>query len=109
MKAGAPRLNVVDMLARAQDAQRHNRTKFSFIAKPTQDLFQAFDVLIAAGVLTKVGGLGPVRWGVRRFECTLRYLEGSRLTSLKSTPHRACSYAEVGRRAREGSGAVLLL
>lgn len=111
MRLGAPRLSVLEILGRAQDAQRHHKIKFSLAAKPTQDLFQAFDTLIDVGVLAKVGGLGPAHGhgGVRRYECTLRYLEGASLVSLKAVPRRACTYAELSRRARLGTGVAFLL
>ena len=102
----------VALLRRAQDAQRHHHLTFSFVAAPSQDLTRALRLLVRLGLVAHVRATAPQGVGpraLRHVTCTLRYWEGEPLVGVMATPMRVCSYHDLSRRAKLGTGVVLML
>jgi hypothetical protein len=102
----------VALLRRAQDAQRHHHLTFTFVAAPSSDLTRALRLLVRLGLVAHVRAATPRGGGPRvprPITCTLRYWEGEPLVGVMSTPMRICSYHDLARRAKLGTGAALLL
>ena len=102
----------VAILRRAQDAQRHHHLTFSFVAVPSRDLTRALRLLVRLGLVAHVRAMAPRGVGPlapRHVTCTLRYWEGEPLVGVMATPMRICSYHDLTRRTKLGTGLVLLL
>lgn len=102
----------VALLRRAQDAQRHRYLTFTFVAAPSQDLARALRLLVRLGLVAHVRAAVPYGGGAsspRPVTCTLRYWEGEPLVGVVTTPMRLCSYHDLTRRVKLGTGVVLLV
>ena len=100
------------LLKMAQDAQRHHRITFTFVARPTADLRRALAVLGRLGLVAHVQVRPPRRplpTEPRMITCALRYWEGQPLVGVVTTPRRPCSYHDLARREQLGGGGALLL
>ena len=102
----------LSLLKMAQDAQRHHRVTFTFVARPSADLRTTLAQLGRLGLVSHVQVRPPRRplpTEPREITCALRYWEGQPLVGVITTPRRPCSYHDLARRESLGGGGLLLL
>lgn len=104
--------HLLALLRQAEDAQRHRRLTFSFVALPSTDLAKVLRLLGKLGLVAHAQAKAPCWRGpveLRHVTCTLRYWEGDPIVRVTATPGLPCSYHDLGRRATLGTGAVSLV